>query len=255
MLPRSHSARLLAFLAMLLTIGLPMAACGQKQQSKTEDPHEIARRELVRQLTRPLFGRTVIRDKRVLEAMGSVPRHRFVPEAWLGQAYADHPLPIGEGQTISQPYIVAIMTEALDLHKDDVVLEVGTGSGYQAAILAEIVSEVYTIEIVPELGKAAAKVLRDLEYKNVHTRIGDGYVGWKEHGPYDAIIVTAAPDHIPQPLVEQLKIGGRMVIPVGAQEEVQRLLLLTKQSSGKVQERVIDLVRFVPLTGENTKSR
>lgn len=255
MLTRYRSTRLFGFRTMLLTLAMPLAACAQDPQTKTDDLFEKERRELVRRLARPIFGRTAIGDARVLEAMGRVPRQRFVPEALAREAYADHPLPIGLGQTISQPYIVARMTEALDLDEDDVVLEVGTGSGYQAAVLAELVREVYTIEIVPELGKAAAKVLSDLEYKNVYTRIGDGYVGWKEHGPYDAIIVTAAPDHIPQPLVEQLKVGGRMVIPVGAQREAQRLLLLTKQSNGKVQERVIDLVRFVPLTGENTKSR
>lgn len=212
------------------------------------DGYTDARNSMVQKLALPLFGRTPVRDERVLEAMRGVPRHLFVPEKYRAQAYDDHPLPIGENQTISQPYIVARMTEALGLDEDDVVLEVGTGSGYQAAVLAELVKEVYTIEIVPELARQSKKVLKP--YVNVQTRLGDGYRGWKEHAPFDAIIVTAAPDKVPPPLLEQLKPGGRMVIPVGAEGRVQELQLLTKDAEGRVRKTLLDLVRFVPLTRE-----
>ena len=186
-----------------------------------------------------------IRDPRVLAAMAKVPRHRFVPESQVESAYEDTPLPIGEGQTISQPYIVAYMTEALALAPGARVLEIGTGSGYQAAVLAELVAEVYTIEIVPVLAARAARTLRELGYKNVHVRDGDGYLGWPEHAPYDAVIVTAAPDHVPQPLVDQLRAGGRLVIPVG--RGTQDLLVLEKRD--KSLHEVARLpVRFVPLT-------
>jgi len=157
-----------------------------------------------------------VRAESVIKAMQKVERHLFVPEQYRNFAYSDRPLPIGEGQTISQPYIVALMTELLDLKKSDKVLEIGTGSGYQAAILAEICDSVYTIEIIPSLGKQAQALLRELGYHNIHCKIGDGYLGWPEHAPYDGIIVTCAPSKIPQPLKEQLAEGGRMVIPVGA---------------------------------------
>ena len=157
-----------------------------------------------------------IRSPAVLEAMGRVPRHRFVPRVMRGLAYDDGPLPIGQGQTISQPYIVALMTELVEPRKDMRVLEIGTGSGYQAAVLAECVAEVDSIEVVPELGKAAGTLLRELGYKNVHVKIGDGYEGWPDKAPFDAIVLTAAPpDRIPQPLLDQLKVGGRLVAPVG----------------------------------------
>ncbi len=200
------------------------------------------------QIESGILGRTAVKDARVLEAMRAVPRHEFVPEALRGEAYADHPLPIGHGQTISQPYIVAVMTEVLQPKPDHVVLEIGTGSGYQAAVLGEIVKEVYTIEIVRELGEEAEKTLRRLGYDNVHTRVGDGYLGWPEHAPFDGIIVTAAPDHVPQPLIEQLKAGGRMVIPVGPEGGIQQLKLIEKDADGKVRESLLDAVRFVPLT-------
>lgn len=200
------------------------------------------------QIAREGYGREPVRDKSVLKAMRTVPRHQFVPERLREAAYADRPLPIGEGQTISQLWIVAKMTELLKPEPDDVVLEIGTGSGYQAAVLGEIVKEVYTIEIVPELGRRAEGVLNELEYTNVHTCIGDGYKGWNEHAPYDSIIVTAAPDHVPQPLVEQLKPGGRMVIPVGPRRGVQRWVVLVKQADGTVKQNVREAVRFVPLT-------
>ncbi|MBP8131011.1 MAG: protein-L-isoaspartate(D-aspartate) O-methyltransferase [Candidatus Hydrogenedentes bacterium] len=194
------------------------------------------------------WSRTAVRDRRVLEAMRTVPRHAFVPDASVHAAYSDRPLPIGYGQTISQPYIVAYMTEMLQPEGDDVVLEIGTGSGYQAAVLAELVKEVYTIEIVAELGEQAAERLERVGYKNVHVTVGDGYHGWKEHGPFDAIIVTAAASHIPPPLVEQLKPGGRMAIPVGPPFQVQQLLLIEKREDGSVVQRSEMPVQFVPLT-------
>ncbi len=191
-----------------------------------------------------------VTDQDVLEAMERVPRHEFVPEEYRSQAYADHPLPIGYGQTISQPYIVALMTDLLELKTTDRVLEIGTGSGYQAAILAEIVAEVYTVEIVEPLAGEATERLKRLGYPNVHTLHADGYFGWEEHSPYDAIIVTCAPDHIPQPLVQQLSDGGRLVIPVGPPGGYQTLWQVTK-SGEEIQKRNITGVLFVPLTGEH----
>jgi protein-L-isoaspartate(D-aspartate) O-methyltransferase len=193
-----------------------------------------------------------ISDPAVLEAMRQVPRHRFLPPDQAPNAYEDHPLPIGFDQTISQPYIVAYMTQALSLGPSDRVLEIGTGSGYQAAVLAEIVREVYTIEIVPELAEGATKILRELGYENVRARQGDGYRGWPEAAPFDAIIVTAAPRVIPQPLIDQLALDGRMVVPVG--DWYQELVIVTKTSEGIVEQRTIP-VRFVPMTGEATRER
>ena len=184
----------------------------------------------------------------VIAAMGRVERHEFVPEDLRARAYEDRPLPIGYGQTISQPYIVALMTDLLEPARGQRVLEVGTGSGYQAAVLAELGIEVYSIEIVPELGAQAAKRLRRLGYAKVTTRVGDGYDGWPEQGPFDALVVTAAASHVPPPLVKQLKPGGRMVIPVGEPFMVQRLVLVTKGTDGSVRTRQILPVRFVPLT-------
>ncbi|OOP57546.1 MAG: protein-L-isoaspartate O-methyltransferase [Candidatus Brocadia carolinensis] len=188
-----------------------------------------------------------IKDKRVLEAMESVPRHLFIPEEVRFSSYYDQPVPIGFGQTISQPYIVAFMTELLQTRTGDVVLEVGTGSGYQAAVLARLVKQLYTIELVEELGKDARKRLKTLGYDNVDVMIGDGYKGWPEHAPFNAIIVTAAAEHIPQPLIDQLKPGGRMVIPVGGVHAVQELMLITKDASAKIVKESIIPVRFVPL--------
>ena len=190
-----------------------------------------------------------VRDSEVLEAVQAVPRHEFVLQEYLDLSYSDRPLPIGYGQTISQPYIVAVMTELLELEKGDKVLEIGTGSGYQGAVLAEVVDQVYTVEIIPELAASARERLDRLGYGYVETLNADGYHGWEEHAPYDAIIVTAAPDHMPQPLIRQLKDGGRLVIPVGPVGAYQTLWLVTREG-GEVEFHNKGLVTFVPLTGE-----
>ncbi len=200
--------------------------------------------------TRGYLGRERL-GKNVIDAMEKVPRHAFVLPMNRKYAYENRPLPIGYGQTISQPYIVAIMTDLLDLDPSDRVLEIGTGSGYQAAVLAEVVKEVYTIEVIGELGVAASNRLEKLGYKNIKTRIGDGYYGWKEHAPYDAIIVTAAAGNIPPPLLQQLKPGGRMIIPVKSLFQVQHLILVSKDDKGAITTRQILPVRFVPLTGKH----
>ena len=185
----------------------------------------------------------------VIAAMGKVERHRFVP-GWLAAlAYFNRPLPIGHGQTISQPFIVALMTDLMKVKAGDKVLEIGTGSGYQAAVLAEMARSVYSIEIIEPLGKQAGELLKSLGYRNVETRVGDGYYGWPEAAPFDAIIVTAAASHVPPPLLKQLKPGGRMVIPLGTQFMTQYLMLVEKQMDGSVTSRQILPVRFVPLTG------
>ncbi len=201
-----------------------------------------------REMVRRQVERRAVKDKAVLEAMRTVPRHAFVPEKRRRRAYADTPLPIGLGQTISQPYIVGYMTEKLRLDEKDRVLEVGTGSGYQAAVCAEIAFKVWTIEILEPLGKAAGKRLEKLGYRNVETRVADGYYGWEEHAPYDAIIVTAAAAQVPPPLVKQLKPGGRMVIPVGGPFATQYLNLVTKDKEGEVSSKSLLPVRFVPFT-------
>jgi len=188
-----------------------------------------------------------VKDPRVLDALIRVERHHFVPQGMETVAYDDNPLSIGEGQTISQPYIVALMTELAKVQPASKVLEVGTGSGYQAAVLAVLAKEVFTIEIIPSLGNQAKQKLKALGYDNVHVRVGDGYQGWPEEAPFDAILVTAAPDHVPQPLVDQLKVGGRLVIPLG--DFYQDLAVLTKTEKGLHRETIIP-VRFVPMTGE-----
>ena len=190
-------------------------------------------------------------DPRVMEAIGHVPRHEFVPQEYQSLAYQNRPLPIGHGQTISQPYIVALMTDLLNLTPQSKVLEVGTGSGYQAAILAELASKVRTIEIIRPLGVEARQRLARLRYTNIEVRIGDGYYGWPEDAPYDAIVVTAAASHVPPPLLIQLKPGGRMVIPIGSRFMTQELLLVEKQSDGSINTKQILPVRFVPLTGKH----
>lgn len=190
-------------------------------------------------------------DERVLEAMRQVPRHLFVPEDSQASAYENRPLAIGHGQTISQPYIVATMTDLLKPEKNHRVLEVGTGSGYQAAVMATLTAEVFSLEIIEPLGNQASRLLQQLGYQNVQVRIGDGYYGWEEHAPYDAIIVTAAANHVPPPLVDQLKPGGRMIIPVGSAFMVQQLVLIEKDQGGAVTLKQILPVRFVPLTGQH----
>jgi protein-L-isoaspartate(D-aspartate) O-methyltransferase len=195
-----------------------------------------------------------IRDKKVLEAMGKVPRHLFVGSLQKWQAYGDHPLPIGEGQTISQPYVVALMTEALKVKPTDRVLEIGTGSGYQAAVLAELVQAVYSIEIRKPLVDMAGKRLREMGCRNVEVKYGDGYFGWPEHAPYDAVIVTAAANHIPPPLIRQLKEGGRLILPLGSTTFSQTLTLVTKKG-GELAVEELGPVAFVPMTGETQKKR
>jgi protein-L-isoaspartate(D-aspartate) O-methyltransferase len=188
-----------------------------------------------------------VKDPRVLDAMRTVPRERFVPPEQVSRAYADSALPIGEGQTISQPYVVAYMSEVLDVAPGHRVLEIGTGSGYQAAVLGELAREVYTIEIVPSLASRAAATLRALGYGHVHVREGDGYAGWPEEAPFDRIMVTAAPEQIPQPLIDQLAAGGRLVTPIGAQHETQWITVVDKTDQGLVERRTIP-VQFVPFT-------
>jgi protein-L-isoaspartate(D-aspartate) O-methyltransferase len=203
-------------------------------------------RQRLEMVERQIVARGIV-DKNVLKSMRDVPRHLFVPERFQAAAYDDNPLPIGSGQTISQPYIVALMTELLRPDSDDVILEVGTGSGYQAAILAEIVDTVYSIEIICELQERADSTLKSLGYANIHTLCGDGYNGWPEAAPFDGIIVTAAPGRVPQPLLEQLKEGGRLVIPVG--DMMQFLEIYTRQGEEYIKERNVP-VRFVPMTGK-----
>jgi len=206
-----------------------------------DDKYQKVRQRMVRE---QIVARG-IKDQKVIQAMIKVPRHLFVPEAYERMAYEDRPLPIGEGQTISQPYIVGLMTELLELSPNTKVLEIGTGSGYQAAILAELVKEVYTIEIVEILGQTASQLIKYLGYKNIHTKIGDGYKGWPEKAPFDAIIVTCAPSDIPKPLENQLKEGGKMIIPLGG-SIVQELILFEKKN-GELIKKVVAPVRFVPM--------
>jgi protein-L-isoaspartate(D-aspartate) O-methyltransferase len=232
----------------LLTAGFA-SVCARTTQ-EDERNYQEQRESMVRE---QIAGRG-IKNKRVLEAFRRVPRHHFVPKSLRALAYSDQPLPIGERQTISQPEIVAMMTEAIKPEKTMRVLEIGTGSGYQAAILAECVLHVDSIEVLPSLGKSAAKTLEERGYKNVEVRIGDGYEGWVERAPYDAIILTAAPPHeIPQPLLSQLKIGGTLVAPVGRSE--QKLIRITRTATG-YERKVLASVRFVPMTGKaQEKSR
>jgi len=237
-------ARLWQFLIVAM---LAVTGCGQKAVSVFDLASE--RQRMVQE---QLMSRGV-RDERVLAAMNKVPREEFVPQDSRAASYTDQPLPIGYGQTISQPYIVAFMTEQLRPKPSDRVLEVGTGSGYQAAILAELVAEVYSVEIVEPLAKNAEATLQRLGCKNVHVKIGDGYKGWPETAPFDAIIVTCAPDKVPQPLIDQLKDGGRMVIPVG-DRFAQELYLLEKKN-GQLKQSATLPVRFVPMAGEASERK
>jgi protein-L-isoaspartate(D-aspartate) O-methyltransferase len=238
-----------ALFLIAMTHAQPSAGQDERAAERTRMVAEIAAmaRETGAETGRPKFSDAV------MGAMRKVPRHRFVPPMEQSFAYDNRPLPIGEGQTISQPYIVALMTDLLDLKRTDTVLEVGTGSGYQAAVLAELAAKVYSIEIVEPLGKRAAKVLGELGYRSVEVRIGDGYGGWPAAAPFDAIIVTAAPAEVPQPLIDQLKPGGRMVIPVGGSFMAQELMLVHKQPDGSTTTRRTLPVRFVPLTRERGK--
>lgn len=219
-------------------------------QSESDSGGEKKYESLRQQMVETQIVSRNITDQNVLRAMRKVPRHLFVSKRYRSEAYDDHPLPIAGGQTISQPYIVAIMTELIQVDSSSKVLEIGTGSGYQAAILGEISDSVYTIEIIPELAERSAELLDSLGYKSVNARAGDGYLGWPEAEPFDAIIVTAAAPKIPQPLVDQLKIGGRMVIPVG--KGTQDLIRITKNETGILKKSIIP-VRFVPMTGEIQK--
>lgn len=217
---------------------------GSQEISVAGDKYEQQRNDMVET---QIYQRGV-RDELVLKAMHKVPRHEYVPPNLHDYAYQDHPLPIGENQTISQPYIVAFMTECLGLKGGEKVLEIGTGSGYQAAVLGEIAGEVYTIEIIESLANRAKEILEKMDYKNIYVKWGDGYQGWPEKAPFDGIIVTAAPDHIPRPLIDQLKPGGRMIIPVG--DYYQELILIAKSNEGEISQRSVLPVRFVPMTGK-----
>ncbi len=218
-----------------------------------ESSAEKARAKARRQMVEHDLRTRGIEDASVLKAMQQVPRHLFVPENRRRLAYGDFPLPIGKKQTISQPYIVAFMTQSLNLKKTDKILEIGTGSGYQAAVLAEIVARVYTIEIIPSLAKKAAGLLQSLAYTNIEVKAGDGFFGWPEAAPFDAIILTCSAEKIPQALIDQLKEGGRIILPLGRRNAIQSLILATKRS-GKLDKEKILPVRFVPMTGEIEKN-
>ncbi len=227
------------------TVSLTLA-CGQGLQPS--QPIEDLERTMERnEMVNQQMVRRGVKNPAVLEVMRRIPRHQFILDSYTEEAYEDHPLPIGYGQTISQPYIVAFMTEALELKGDEKVLEIGTGSGYQAAILAELTTEVFTIEIVEPLAAQATNTLKKLGYHNVTVRAGDGYQGWPEEAPFDAIILTAAPDHVPQPLLDQLAVGGRMILPVG--KFSQQLILFRRTETGLERTNLLP-VMFVPMTGE-----
>jgi len=236
---------LVFILIVILVFCLTISA--QEQEEEGEELFAQRRRSMV---LNQLKSRDIV-DSKVLQAMLTVPRHKFVDEHIRESAYNDYPLAIGEGQTISQPYIVALMTQLLELKGNEKVLEIGTGSGYQAAVLAEIVKEIYTVEIYESLSKKSEKLLTDLGYRNIKFKVGDGYYGWEEYAPYDAIIVTCAPDHVPPPLLQQIKEdGGRIVIPVGGIWMVQTLMKIEK-AGGQIKSKGIIGVRFVPMIGHN----
>jgi protein-L-isoaspartate(D-aspartate) O-methyltransferase len=245
---------------VLALIGAATPAGAGTAQAQGQEVFEPLRKRMVEEIaaltreTRFDTGRASL-SERVMGAMAKVPRHEFVPALERHNAYANRPLPIGRGQTISQPFIVALMTDLMEVKPADRVLEIGTGSGYQAALLAELAGTVYTIEIVEPLAREAAERLKRLGYRNVVTRMGDGYQGWPEHAPFDAIMVTAAPREVPQPLIDQLKPGGRLVVPVGGQAAGQSLLLIEKQPDGRISRRTILAVRFVPLTDKSGRQQ
>ena len=241
-------------LGILTAVMLAIGACSQTSTEvpispsteQTEDEAHFTEQRM--QLVESGIVGMGIDSAVVIDAMRSVPRHRFVPEQYLPQAYANHPLPIGYGQTISQPYIVALMTEALELEPGDKVLEIGTGSGYQAAVLAEVGAEVYSVEIIAPLAESATELLVELGYDDISVKNADGYFGWIEHAPFDAIIVTAAPDHVPHPLLEQLKIDGLLVIPVGPVGGYQELWKIQRVAEDQLETSSLGGVRFVPFT-------
>lgn len=249
-----------SLILFIMAVAASMQGCSSHMlPSRSEEPQKVVSENSEQQFLR-LRERMVseqlqardVKDARVLAAMRKVPRHVFVPDALVDSAYDDNPLPLILGQTISQPYIVGYMTQAMELRGPERVLEIGTGSGYQAAVLAELASEVYTIEILPELAAKAQSTLDALGYRNIRIRCGDGYVGWPDAAPFDRILVTAAPDHVPQPLVDQLKPGGKMIIPVGSMD--QDLVLIEKGPQG-ISRRSTIPVRFVPMTGQARRKR
>ena len=249
----------MTFTTLCCTAALLAAAPAEKEEAKEWTPptppasaERVDQREAMveRQIASALRGRDRVKSEKTLKAMRITPRHVFVPDRVVRRAYHDTPLPIGFGQTISQPYIVAFMTEQLDLKPDEKVLEIGTGSGYQAAVLAQFTPDVYSIEIIEELHERAAKALEQQNYDDVKLKHADGYFGWEEHGPFDAIIVTCAAGHLPPPLWKQLKPGGRIVIPLGGPWGVQRLVRVTKTEDGGRKSKSLMAVRFVPMTGE-----
>jgi protein-L-isoaspartate(D-aspartate) O-methyltransferase len=245
--PSTHIIFASAILAIIILVTSVLSGCSNEKREVNEKANfEIQRMKMVEEQ----IETRGIKNRSVLEAMKRVPRHEFVPNEYIDQAYDDHPLPIGEGQTISQPYIVALMTELAMIGPESKVLEIGTGSGYQAAILAQIVKKVYSVEIIKSLGEQAGKRLKELGYKNIEVKIADGYFGWEENAPYDAIIITAAPDHIPQPLINQLKDGGVVVIPVGPPGAYQTLWQIIKNGDQLISNNMGG-VSFVPLTGEH----
>ena len=231
-----------------LALGLAVA-CSTPKEALAPLPADSNREARARMVADGIVG-WGIEDRAVIETMGRVPRHVFVPDEYLDQAYENHPLPIGYGQTISQPYIVALMTQEADLESGDRVLEVGTGSGYQAAVLADLGATVFTIELIAPLADSASRRLIDLGYANVQVRHGDGYLGWSEESPFDAIVVTAAPDHVPQPLLAQLKVGGVLVIPVGPVGGYQELWRIHRVAEERYESSSLGGVRFVPLLRE-----
>jgi protein-L-isoaspartate(D-aspartate) O-methyltransferase len=242
---RRLAALVAAFILGLLGELAGGAAAGTRAAETREDECAAARHRMVEQI----HGRGVT-DPAVLAALEAVPRHLFVATDRWTEAYADHPLPIGDGQTISQPYMVALMTSLLELRPGARVLEIGTGSGYQAAVLSRVAAEVYSIEILAPLAERSRRTLADLGVRNVHVLTGDGYQGWPAEGPFDGILVTAAPPSIPEPLLQQLKVGSRLVIPVGVPGAIQNLLVLTKRADGGFDRSNVMPVRFVPMTGE-----
>jgi len=240
---------LLAFFVIVIGVWTIISGCGNENQAMNQGNDHTRQAERDWMVDTQIVGGGVT-DQAVVAAMRRVPRHRFMPDSDSEDAYGDFPLPIGHGQTISQPFIVAYMTQALKLKPDEKVLEIGTGSGYQAAILAELVSKVFTIEIVEPLARGAKKTLAELGYDNVIVRAGDGYKGWPDESPFDAIILTAAPNHIPSPLLEQLAIGGRLILPLG--DYPQRLLLIRRTKEGYQETELLPVV-FVPMTGQALK--